>query len=257
MLIVLIATVVALPLAVALGVASGLGALPAVCPICVGFFAALAAHVRYDTEVCASRPRPARVKRVKGGTMRMGRRGAILLAGLLIVMQVTAGDVLADGQENSALRLLLNKGIITQQEYDEAVAEEQHATVEEEQREKQATEITKHGLQIHLGGFAEIDFIGDIREAFRKSSAIVRSYEAIRWAEQTASFSPVCGTAGSPSTCEPRNGRASRADFMDRWIFWGTNRRLAPQERPSCRSRPARMHASFRCISWWKVPWSM
>ena len=98
----------------------------------------------------------------------MGERGAILLAALLIVMQVTAGSVLAEGQKNSALQLLLNKGIITQQEYDEAVAEERHAKVEEEQREKQATEIVKHGLQIHLGGFAEIDFIGDNTRSFQE-----------------------------------------------------------------------------------------
>jgi len=51
------------------------------------------------------------------------------------------------------LRLLLHKGIITQQEYDEAVAEEQGV--------KQATTITENGLQIKLGGFAEIDFFGD------------------------------------------------------------------------------------------------
>ena len=94
------------------------------------------------------------------------RRGAILLAGLLIVMQMTAGGALAEGQKNSALQLLLNKGIITQQEYDEAVAEEQHAKVEEEQREKQATAISKTGLQLKLGGFAEIDFIGDNTRSF-------------------------------------------------------------------------------------------
>ena len=94
------------------------------------------------------------------------RRGAILLAGLLIVMQMTAGGALAEGQKNSALQLLLNKGIITQQEYDEAVAEEQHAKIEEEQGEKQATAISKTGLQVKLGGFAEIDFIGDNTRSF-------------------------------------------------------------------------------------------
>ena len=96
--------------------------------------------------------------------MRIGRRGAILLAALLIAIQVTAGGAIADGQKNSALRLLLNKGIITQQEYDQAIQEEEH----EEQLEKQATEITKHGLEIHLGGFAEIDFIGDNTRSFQE-----------------------------------------------------------------------------------------
>ena len=38
------------------------------------------------------------------------RRGTILLAGLLIVMQMTAGGALAEGQKNSALQLLLGKG---------------------------------------------------------------------------------------------------------------------------------------------------
>lgn len=87
---------------------------------------------------------------------------------------MTAGGAIADGQKNSALRLLLNKGIITQQEYDQAVQEEEH----EEQREKQATEITKHDLQIHLGGFAEIDFIGDNTRSFQEiigSRPVLRS----------------------------------------------------------------------------------
>ncbi len=52
---------------------------------------------------------------------RMEGRGAILLPSLLIVMQVTAGGVLAEQQKNSALRLLLDNGIITQQEDDQAL----------------------------------------------------------------------------------------------------------------------------------------
>jgi hypothetical protein len=59
----------------------------------------------------------------------------------------------------------LDKGIITQQEYDQAVHEEER----EEQREKQATAITKHGLEFKLGGFAEIDFIEDNTRSFQET----------------------------------------------------------------------------------------
>ncbi|MFO0687935.1 MAG: hypothetical protein U0900_04465 [Myxococcota bacterium] len=80
---------------------------------------------------------------------------------------------------NKALELLLEKGVITQAEYDEAVAEERARaeaeaarTAEKEAadaaaqaaREKateQANWLTKHGLKVKLGGFAEIDFVGD------------------------------------------------------------------------------------------------
>lgn len=80
---------------------------------------------------------------------------------------------------NKALELLLEKGIITRAEYEEANAEERaqaqtEATREAEKeaadqaaqaaREKateQANWLTKHGLKVKLGGFAEIDFVGD------------------------------------------------------------------------------------------------
>lgn len=55
---------------------------------------------------------------------------------------------------------LLDKGIITQQEYDQ--------DVQEEEREKQATAITKNGLQVKLGGFVEIDFFVDNTRSFQE-----------------------------------------------------------------------------------------
>ena len=68
----------------------------------------------------------------------------------------------AGGDEYRTLRLLQEKGIITQQEYDQAVTEEQR----EETREKQEDAVTKNDLQIKLGGFAEIDFVGDNTQSF-------------------------------------------------------------------------------------------
>ena len=70
----------------------------------------------------------------------------------------------AGGDEYRTLRLLQDKGIITQQEYDQAVTEEQR----EETREKQADGVTKNGFQIKLGGFAEIDFFGDNTRSFEE-----------------------------------------------------------------------------------------
>lgn len=72
---------------------------------------------------------------------------------------------LAGGDEHRVLRLLLDKVIITQQEYDQGVQEEER----EEQREKQATAITKHGLEFKLGGFAKIDFIEDNTRGFQET----------------------------------------------------------------------------------------
>lgn len=80
---------------------------------------------------------------------------------------------------NKALELLLEKGVISQAEYDEAVAEERARAEEEAAREaekeaadeaaqaarekatEQANWLTRHGLEVKLGGFAEIDFVGD------------------------------------------------------------------------------------------------
>ena len=61
-------------------------------------------------------------------------------------------------------QLLLKKGIITQQDYDQAVTEEQQA----EQREQQENAVTKNGLQIKIGGFAELDFIGETTRSFEE-----------------------------------------------------------------------------------------
>ena len=75
---------------------------------------------------------------------------------------------LAGGGEHRTLQLLLNKGIITQQEYDQAVEKEERAKVEEEKRAKQANFFTKNGLQVRLGGFAEFDFIDDNTQSFQE-----------------------------------------------------------------------------------------
>ena len=75
---------------------------------------------------------------------------------------------LAGGGEHRTLQLLLNKGIITQQEYDQAVEEEERAKVEEEKRAKQANFFTKNGLQVRLGGFAEFDFIDHNTQNFQE-----------------------------------------------------------------------------------------
>ena len=92
------------------------------------------------------------------------------LAGTVILLVVLFFAQLnfARADDQRALRLLLDKGIITQQEYDQAVEEEQRAKIEEEQRVKKANAITKSGLQVKLGGFAEIDFIGDSTRSFEE-----------------------------------------------------------------------------------------
>lgn len=95
-------------------------------------------------------------------------RQALAGAAVLLVALVLTQPSLAGGSDHRALQLLLNKGIITQQEYEQAVAEEHRAKVEEEQRVKQAPAITKNGLQVKLGGFAEIDFIGDNTRSFEE-----------------------------------------------------------------------------------------
>jgi hypothetical protein len=80
----------------------------------------------------------------------------------ILTMLLFTQPSLAEGDEHRTLRLLLDKNIITQQEYDQAVQEEER----EKQREKQANGITKNGLQVKLGGFAEIDFVGDNTRSF-------------------------------------------------------------------------------------------
>ena len=98
------------------------------------------------------------------GRITVGQALAGMVALLTVLLFTQPG--LAGGGEHRTLRLLLDKNIITQEEYDQAVQEEERAKVEEEQRMKQATAITKNGLQVKLGGFAEIDFVGDNTQSF-------------------------------------------------------------------------------------------
>jgi hypothetical protein len=88
------------------------------------------------------------------------------LAGMVAILTVLlfTQPSLAGGDEHRTLRLLLDKGIITQQEYDQAVTEEQR----EETREKQEDAVTKNDLEIKLGGFAEIDSFGDNTRSFEE-----------------------------------------------------------------------------------------
>jgi hypothetical protein len=99
-----------------------------------------------------------------GSRIPVGQVLAGMVALLTVLLFTQPG--LAGGGEHRTLQLLLNKGIITQEEYDQAAQEEERAKVEEEQRAKQANAITKNGLQVKLGGFAEIDFVGDNTQSF-------------------------------------------------------------------------------------------
>ena len=108
------------------------------------------------------------------------------LAGMvaLFTMLLFTQPGFAGGGEHRTLQLLLNKGIITQQEYDQAVQEEERAKVEEEERvkveeekrvkveeekrAKQPSFFTKNGLQVRLGGFAEFNFIDDNTQSFQE-----------------------------------------------------------------------------------------
>lgn len=123
-------------------------------------------------------------------------RQALAGAAVLLVALVLTQPSLAGGNDHRALRLLLDKGIITQQEYEQAVAEEQRTKVEEDQHVKQATAITKNGLQVTLGGFAEIDFIGDSTRSFEE---IIGNRPVLR--------SNTLGGANSLFQTSPRNSR--------------------------------------------------
>lgn len=99
--------------------------------------------------------------------------GLWLALSLALCVTTMAETAIADAGEHRTLQILLEKGVITQAEYDEAAAAEQ-ADEEEakarEKAEKQATEqanwLTKRGLKVKLGGFAEVDFIGDETRSF-------------------------------------------------------------------------------------------
>ena len=118
--------------------------------------------------------------------------GAVVLLVTLLFSQLS----LAGADDHRALRLLLEKGIITQQEYEQAVEEEQRAKIEEEKRAKQAAAITKNGLQVKLGGFAEIDFIEDSTRSFEE---IIGNRPVLR--------SNTVGGANSLFQTSPRNSR--------------------------------------------------
>ena len=98
----------------------------------------------------------------------------LALAGMvaILTMLLFTQPSLAGGDEHRTLRLLLDKGIITQQEYDQAVTEEQR----EETREKQEDAVTKNDLEIKLGGFAEIDSFGDNTRSFEEVIEIGRAH---------------------------------------------------------------------------------
>jgi hypothetical protein len=115
--------------------------------------------------------------------------GLVLLVALLFSRPSRAG-----GDDHRALQLLLDKNIITQQEYDQAVQEEER----EKQDEKQASGDTKHGLEVKLGGFAEIDFFGDNTRSFEE---IIGNRPVLR--------SNTVGGANSMFHTSPRSSRIS------------------------------------------------
>ena len=145
-----------------------------------------------------------------------------VLAGVVVLVTVLlfTGLSLAGGGEHRTLQLLLNKGIITQEEYDQAVQEEERAKVEEEHRAKQANALTKNGLQVTLGGFAEFDFVSDNTQSFQEIIGNRPYCVATQSQGQTASFLPARGAAASRSMCAPQSGMALRATCFSRWIFW-------------------------------------
>ena len=121
---------------------------------------------------------------------------AVAGAVALLLMLMFSQQSLAGGDDHRALRLLLDKDIITQQEFDQAFEEEQRTKAEEAQRMKQAAAITKNGLHVKLGGFAEIDFIGDSTRSFEE---IIGNRPVLR--------SHTLGGANSLFQTSPRNSR--------------------------------------------------
>ncbi|MCX5720942.1 MAG: hypothetical protein NT179_02800 [Nitrospirae bacterium] len=128
----------------------------------------------------------------------------IAYQGLITAGQALAGTValliallftqpsLAGGDDHRALRFLRDKGIITQQEYDQAVAEEQP----EKPKEPRANGVTKDGLQFTVGGFAELDFIGDNTRSFEE---VIGNRPVLR--------SDTLAGANGRYTTSPRNSR--------------------------------------------------
>jgi len=102
---------------------------------------------------------------------RVSARQALTGIVAVLVMLSFSLPCRADGNDHRALRLLLDKGIITQQEYDQAVKEEEPQGQQEKQAQKQAEqeqvkEAATKGLQVKIGGFAELDFMGDNTRSF-------------------------------------------------------------------------------------------
>ena len=130
---------------------------------------------------------------------------------------------LAGGGEHRTLQLLLNKGIITQQEYDQAVQEEERvkveeeerAKVEEEKRAKQGNFFTKNGLQVRLGGFAEFDFINDSTQSFQElvGNRPVLHSNTVSGANGQTFFSPRNSRIILDVRAPERNGIKSRLFF--------------------------------------------
>lgn len=92
------------------------------------------------------------------------------LAGMAAVfaLLVLTPPCLAKGDEHRTLKLLLDKGVITQQEYDQAVEEDQRAKAQEALQAQPVPATTKNGLEFKMGGFAEIDFIEDNTRSFQE-----------------------------------------------------------------------------------------
>lgn len=112
----------------------------------------------------------------------------LLIALVCLVAQMNASVAWAQDKDNRALRLSLEKGVITQEEYDRAV--------EEEKAESKSQELTKNGLTVKLGGFAEIDFFADSTRSFEE---IIGNRPVLR--------SDTLAGANSQFQTSPRNSR--------------------------------------------------
>jgi hypothetical protein len=123
-------------------------------------------------------------------------RGQMLAGMVVLITAFLFTGLSLGGGEHRALQLLLHKGIITQEEYDQAVQEEERAKGEEDQRLKQATASTKGGLQFKIGGFAELDFIDDTTRSFPE---IIGNKPVVR--------SPTLAGANGQFVMSPRNSR--------------------------------------------------
>jgi hypothetical protein len=155
----------------------------------------------------------------------------------LFTMLLFTQPGLAGGGEHRTLQLLLNKGIITQQEYDQAVQEEERAKVEEEERSKveeekrakQANFFTKNGLQVRLGGFAEFNFIGDNTQSFQElvGNRPVLHSNTVNGANSQVFFSPRNSRIILDVRAPERNGIKSRLflsmDFIGNQPAVGTS----------------------------------